>query len=61
MKTIADAVNDHKGVWPYDNFPYMMQSPNGYYGSGNIDGMGEFEILVCTQAQFNQLIKELNK
>ena len=58
MKTTIDAVNEFKGVWPYgDNYPFMMQSPQGYYRSANIVSLGEFEILVCSRKEFDHLAK----
>lgn len=59
MKTVKQAVKHFNSVWPYsDNYPFMMQGAQGYYKSG-VGVAGEFEVLVCTRAEFDKCVGEL--
>jgi hypothetical protein len=54
-KTVADAVEFHNGVWPYNRYDNLnYDSEDEWYGTFG----GLLETLVCTREQFEAYVKD---
>jgi hypothetical protein len=61
MKTVIDAVNEFKGIWPYNDslVMYFFSGANGYgYYSKEADYNG---VTAFTSEKFNKCVDELSK
>lgn len=59
MKSVIDAVNHFKAVWPYsDKYNLIMSGAQGYYRGGLNSSLPADEI-VCTREKFNQCVDEM--
>ena len=64
IKTVINAVNEFKGVWPYLDQPAIIHGNTGqgwshFYTESTCDLSDRWQF-VCTKAEFNQCVKELS-